>query len=192
MWTVSALWKDHNIKTHKESFGSRANTQLCLKRVTDWHPIPPTLTLKSFLVVILLPGPSFINEQSPWPDQKPLSHTLWLRIGSRAFCWSISIYSLSLFFRYILIKQCGCAACQTRRDKSDLWTGTAACKSSKEGPGECGGRAWRGLMTAILLNPLNKNDHHCKTKHRNSLPMRLASTKSFPGKDLIPRAREAV
>lgn len=42
------------------------------------------------------------------------------------FCWRFSIYSLSLFIRYILINQCGCAAFQKGWNDSDLWTGAAA------------------------------------------------------------------
>lgn len=41
------------------------------------------------------------------------------------FRWRFSIYSLSLFIRYILINQCGCAAFQKRWNSSDLWTSTA-------------------------------------------------------------------
>lgn len=51
---------------------------------------------------------------------------LWLWICSRVFCWRFSIYSLSLFVRYILITQYGCAPFQKRWNYSDLWTGTAA------------------------------------------------------------------
>lgn len=57
--------------------------------------------------------------------------TLWLWTCSWVFCWRFSIYSLSLFVRYILINQCGCAAFQKGWRDSDLWTGTAACVSSE-------------------------------------------------------------
>lgn len=42
------------------------------------------------------------------------------------FCWRFSIYSLSLFIRYILINERACAAFHREWNYGDLWTGTAA------------------------------------------------------------------